>query len=78
MNIPLTRSHEEATIERFRRDPDLVAQYLEAVLKDNDQNKVLQARTLLAKTFGAAAGAALIAECDTLTAVIAPQCAQQA
>ena len=53
MNIPLTRSHEEATIERFRRDPDLAAQYLEAVLKDSDQNEVMQARTLLAKALGA-------------------------
>lgn len=46
------RSHEEATIERFRRDADLAAQYLEAILKDNDQNEVTQARTLLAKSFG--------------------------
>jgi DNA-binding phage protein len=51
---PLTRSHEEATVERFRRTPNLAAQFLEAVLEDNDQDEIKQAHALLSKVFGAA------------------------
>jgi DNA-binding phage protein len=43
MNSKLTRSHEEATIERFQKDPDLAAEYLDAILKDGDEGELLQA-----------------------------------
>lgn len=33
MASKLTRPHEEATIERFRRDPELAAEYLHNILQ---------------------------------------------
>lgn len=47
-----TRSHEEATIERFQRDPHLAAEYLDAILKDGDEAELLQTLQRLAKAFG--------------------------
>jgi DNA-binding phage protein len=41
MTSKLTRSHDEATIERLRKDPQFAAEYLDAILKDGD--KLLQA-----------------------------------
>jgi DNA-binding phage protein len=38
----LTRPHEEAVIERFRKDPDFAAEYLHAILKDGDEGEILQ------------------------------------
>ena len=52
MSSKLTRSHEEATIEHFKRDPGLAAQYLDAILKDGDEGELLQALQCLAKAFG--------------------------
>ena len=46
------RSHEEATIESFRRDPEFAAEYLNAVLADGDQEELLVALRRVAAAFG--------------------------
>lgn len=46
------RSHEEATIESFRRDPAFAAEYLNAVLKEGDQEELLLALRRVAAAFG--------------------------
>jgi DNA-binding phage protein len=51
MTNELTRSHEEATIERFRKDPDFAAEYFAAVLHDGDKDELLHAQRLGAKAF---------------------------
>lgn len=41
------RSHEEATVEMFRKDPALAADYLNAVPEDGDETDLMLAlRTL--------------------------------
>lgn len=47
----LTRSHEEGTIERFQKDPELASEFLAAILIDGDKDELLYARTLVAKAF---------------------------
>ncbi len=47
-----TRSHEVATLDSFRRDPELAAEYLNAVLEDGDQEEVMFALRRLAAAFG--------------------------
>ena len=51
MNNPYI-SHEEATIESFRRDPDYAAEYLNAVLEDGDQKELMLALRRVASAFG--------------------------
>lgn len=46
------RSHEDATIESFGKDPEYAAEYLNAVLEDGDAAELLVALNRLAKTFG--------------------------
>jgi probable addiction module antidote protein len=65
MTSKLTRSHEEATIERFRRDPPFAAEYLDAILKDGDEGELLQALQRLSKAFGGVAEIANRAELNT-------------
>lgn len=48
-------SHEEATIERFQRDPHLASEYLATVLKDGDEAELLQTLQQIAKAFGGTA-----------------------
>jgi probable addiction module antidote protein len=60
-----TRSHEQATIESFRRDPKYAADYLNSVLADGDQEEVLLAMRRMAGAFGGMAG---IAEAASLNA----------
>jgi probable addiction module antidote protein len=45
-------SHEEATIESFRRDPDFAAEYLNAVLEDGTQKELMMALRRIAEAFG--------------------------
>ncbi len=52
MRKNLTRSHEEATIERFRKDPEFAAEYLDAIFQDGDEGELLQALQRLSKAFG--------------------------
>src|SRR4030065_51546 len=46
------RSHEDATIESFAKDPEYAAEYLNAVLEDGDAAELLVALNRLAKAFG--------------------------
>lgn len=52
MSIKPYRSHEEATIERFRQDPELAATYLDAILEDGDEGELLYALQQMAKAYG--------------------------
>lgn len=65
MTDKLTRSHEDATIERFQRDPELAAEYLDAILQDGDDGEWLQALQRLAKAFGGVAEIALRSDLNT-------------
>ena len=51
MNKPYI-SHEEATIESFKKDPDYAAAYLNAVLEDGDQEELMLALRRVASAFG--------------------------
>lgn len=52
MNTKPYRSHAEATIESFRKDPRFAAEYLNAVLEDGDQQELSIALRYLADAFG--------------------------
>jgi DNA-binding phage protein len=39
----VSRSHEEATVESFRKDPAFAAEYLNSVLEDGDQEELMLA-----------------------------------
>ena len=62
-----TRSHEQATIESFRRDPKYAADYLNSVLEDGDQEEVLLAMRRIAGAFGGVAGVAEAASLNATT-----------
>lgn len=47
-----SRSHEEATIESFRKDPFFAADYLNAVLEDGDQEELMVALRRMSEAFG--------------------------
>jgi probable addiction module antidote protein len=51
MNKPYI-SHEEATIESFRKNPDYAAEYLNTVLEDGDQEELMLALRRVASAFG--------------------------
>lgn len=55
---PAGRSHEDATVESFIRDPKFAAEYLDAVLADGNQEEVLTALRYMAKAFGGVRGLA--------------------
>jgi len=46
------RNHEEATVEMFRNDPELAAEYLNSILADGDESDLMLALRTLSKTFG--------------------------
>src|SRR5215831_21405354 len=48
----LSRSHEEATVESFRKDPAFAAEYLNAVLEDGDQEELMLALRRMSEAFG--------------------------
>jgi probable addiction module antidote protein len=60
-----TRSHEKATIESFRDDPEFAAEYLNQVLEDGDQDELLVALRRMADAFG---GVSEVAEAADLNA----------
>ena len=60
-----TRSHERATIESFRRNPQFAAEYLNAVLEDGDQDELMVALHRVATAFG---GMGQVAEAADLNA----------
>ncbi len=43
MTVPVSRSHDEATIRSFRDEPEFAAEYLNAILEDGDEAELLQA-----------------------------------
>jgi len=46
------RSHEEVTIESFRKDPAFAAEYLNTILEDGDQRELMLALRRMARAFG--------------------------
>jgi probable addiction module antidote protein len=46
------RTHEEATVEMFRKDPELAADYLNSILEDGDETDLMLALRTLSKAFG--------------------------
>ena len=46
------RTHDEATIDSFRRDPKFAAAYLNAVLDDGDRAEIMTALRYLTEAFG--------------------------
>lgn len=53
------RTHDEATIESFRRDPKFAAHYLNAILKDGDQRELMSGLRYATAAFG---GVSAVAE----------------
>ncbi len=53
------RTHDEATIESFRRDPKFAAAYLNAILKDGDYRELMSGLRYTTQAFG---GVSAIAE----------------
>ena len=49
---PASISHEAATIDEFREDPEFAAEYLNAVLKDGDQEELMLALRRMSIAFG--------------------------
>ncbi len=47
-----SRSHEDATVESFCKDPQFGAEYLNAVLEDGDQEELMVALRRLSAAFG--------------------------
>jgi probable addiction module antidote protein len=52
MKVSPYKSHHEATVESFRKDPDFAAAYVNAVLNDGDQEEFLDALRYLADAGG--------------------------
>lgn len=52
MTAKAYRSHEDATVESFAKDPEYAAEYLNAMLEDGDEAELLVALNRLAKAFG--------------------------
>ncbi|MGZ8480609.1 MAG: addiction module antidote protein [Candidatus Binatia bacterium] len=48
----ISRSHEAATIESFRKDPVFAAEYLNSILNDGDQAELMLALRRMSKAFG--------------------------
>jgi len=61
------RTHEEATVEMFRGDPDLAADYLNSVLEDGDETDLMLALRNLSKAFGGVQEVARQAEVNANT-----------
>jgi len=49
---PVSRSHEDATVESFRKNPAFAAEYLDAVLENGDQEELMLALRRLSEAFG--------------------------
>ena len=49
---PVSRSHEAAVVDSFRRDRKLAAAYLDEVLTDGDQKELMLALRRLSEAFG--------------------------
>ena len=47
-----SRSHEEATVESFRKNPEFAAEYLNSILEDGDQEELMLALRRMSEAFG--------------------------
>ena len=64
---PASRSHEDATVESFRRDRKFAAAYLDQVLADGDQEELMLALRRLSEAFGGVTGLAQQAGLNSTT-----------
>jgi probable addiction module antidote protein len=64
---PASRSHEDATVESFRRDRQFAAAYLDQVLADGDQEELMLALRRLSEAFGGVTGLAQQAGLNSTT-----------
>src|SRR5215470_6994837 len=62
-----SRSHEIATVESLRRDPQFAAEYLNAVLVDGEQEEVMLALRRLSQAFGGVSTVAKQADLNATT-----------
>jgi probable addiction module antidote protein len=63
----LSRSHEVATVESFRKDPQFAAEYLNAILADGDQEELMLALRRLSKAYGSVSKLAKEAKLNATT-----------
>jgi probable addiction module antidote protein len=61
------RSHQEATVESFRRDPKFAAAYLNAILEDGDRAELMTALRYLTQAFGGVSAVAQKTGLNTTT-----------
>jgi len=61
------RSHQEATVESFRRDPKFAAAYLNVVLEDGDRAELMTALRYLTEAFGGVSAVARKTGLNTTT-----------
>lgn len=61
------RTHEEASVEMFRNDPELAAEYLNSVLADGDESDLMLALRSLSKAYGGVQEVARHAEVNAHT-----------
>jgi probable addiction module antidote protein len=64
---PASRSHEDATVESFRRNRQFAAAYLDQVLADGDQEELMLALRRLSEAFGGVTGLAQQAGLNSTT-----------
>lgn len=62
-----SRSHEDATVESFRKDPAFAAEYLNSVLEDGDQKELMLVLRRMAKALGGVSKLAKEAELNVNT-----------
>lgn len=61
------RTHHEATVESFRRDPKFAAAYLNAVLDDGDRAELMTALRYVTEAFGGVSAVARKTGLNTTT-----------
>jgi probable addiction module antidote protein len=52
VKMKVSRSHEESTVESFRKDPVFAAEYLNTILEDGDQKELMLALRRMSEAFG--------------------------
>ncbi len=62
-----SRSHEDAMVESFRKDPAFAAEYLNSVLEDGDQKELMLVLRRMAKALGGLSKLAKEAELNVNT-----------
>ena len=49
---PVSRSHEDATVESFRKNPAFAAEYFSTILEDGDQEELMLTLRRMSEVFG--------------------------